>query len=188
MATIKARRMMLKTILSTLQISNEDKKYVIQLFNMYYTPDCGEKKLTSIDDVKIDKHPKGNYCFFVKSDNMWYSVSLDRLSGSKPNSNAHVTKALRNAIETQIKEFRINNRKPLLCPINNLPIGDDAEIDHEVLFSDLVKQWGKNPSCRFDSTTQQYVLDSPYLEEWGDFHRRHAVLRWASKSGNRGRI
>jgi hypothetical protein len=70
----------------------------------------------------------GNKCFCI----LVNDTSIKRLSGGNRNDKANLIRALRNAIEPQIIDFRKTN--PLnhnnICPVTNGILGLDAEVDH----------------------------------------------------------
>jgi hypothetical protein len=152
---------------------------------LYYTTD-GEAKIETIADVRISSENSWNTpCFQIYDGTVWHSVSLDRLAGAKPKNN--LPAALRNAIQSQIDDFRNSSPKPELCPLTGKQIGLLAEIDHVIFFTELVRSWGVSPTISYNTTKQMYELDEPYLTSWRIYHKEHAQLRWTSMAGNRNR-
>jgi len=186
MTTIATRKQKLQEILRAGVISESNKTLVIEYFNKYYQVDDDEEKIKHVSDCDIRRcESYGTYCFYIHDGNTWVTVSLSRLAGQKPSKAQLMIKALRKAIEYQITGFRNNNKKPSTCPVLGCDM-HEAEVDHLVKFSDIVKQWGKNPTVKYNKENLQYEFeDNILLSEWQTFHKTHAVLRWISKKANR---
>jgi hypothetical protein len=170
----------------------------IQLFDTYYAPGDGETKhsLESIQNVYIQYISHlGTYCFQMElNDGTKSFVSYKRLagaSGGKRTYTTNLTRALRHSVHEQIIQFK--ERNPLdpnmMCPILGIPLGSDAEVDHEIPFAKLKETWLKlHPALKevCEQSQSAYVLKDKTLEEsWKAFHLENAVLRYVSKAGNR---
>ena len=123
-------------------------------------------------------------------DNNWYPTSIKRLSGSNRNDKANLIRSLRNAIEPQIKNFRVCN--PLIpddiCPVTKKILGADAQVDHQIPFHILAEEWIKNNnniSYIYVLDKFEYILQEPHYTLWNNFHFEKAILRRVSKEGNK---
>jgi len=195
--TIVSRVNILKKCLNTVGvIDQESLRLWIQLFDTYYNSDDGETKyeLESIQNVYIQAHPQhGTHGFLMElKDGTTSFASYKRLAGASGGKRTHTTnlaRALRHSIYYQIIQYREHN--PLdpnkLCPILSIPLGLDAEVDHEIPFAKLKEAWLKlHPSVKEVYEQSAYVLKDKTLEaSWKAFHLENAVLRYVSKVGNR---
>ena len=193
--TIKSRYALLSNYLKDNNIgdlSESEIVYFKHIFEIYYTPDEEYTKfnIDTILNVTIVKNSYGKKCFTIYVDDTWYPTSIKRLSGSNRTEKANLIRSLRNAIEPQIKHFRICN--PLnpkdICPITNGDLGTDAEVDHQIPFHILADEWltkKTNVSYIYNIETFNYILQEPHYEKWSSFHLEKAILRWVSKEGNK---
>lgn len=203
--TIKARLEVLRNYLKTNPIGElpfDEKENFKTIFDIYYEPDeqYDKFKKTDITNVEITYHSKGTKCFRIcinnnMFQNEWFPTTIKRLAGSNRTLTANLTRALRYAIESQIKLFRDTNilNSTNLCPImKTVQLGKDAEVDHIVPFAKLANKWKQinniksiNINNIIYSTKDNYVLKEPYLKSWYEYHLKHAELRYLSKSGNK---
>lgn len=194
MNTITSRKQYLKQLLRKGELSAEDGMLLIEWFERYYTPDIGQTKYVreEIDTFFIASSGLYNtYCLHIRlTDGTEVVVSADRLAGEGRTQQETRNRALRNAIEPQIEMFRQTH--PLcptdLCPIENIPFGVDAQVDHyNPPFHILVKEWldeiGVKPTAIY--SVGNYQLEEPYKIHWIEYHRKYANLRWLSKEGNK---
>lgn len=195
--TIGERNKKLSSYLKNNKIGNLNEQeihYFKILFEIHYTPDIEyqETKFTyeQIMEVALTDAKYNNKCFQINVDDTWYPCSIKRLSGSKRKEESNLNRALRLAIESQITEFKYNN--PLnvnqLCPVHNISMGIDAQVDHEIPFKELVTTWkktNKNIKYHYDLNKKDYILEEPWHNSWCKFHKINAKLRWLSKEGNR---
>lgn len=193
--TIKNRHSILSNYLknSNVGILNEnDALWIKHIFEKFYTPDkqYTKFKASQISNVSIVKDNYGNKCFCIYVNDTWFPTSIKRLAGGNRNDKANLIRALRNAIEPQINEFRKNN--PLnptnICPITNETLGLDAEVDHQIPFHILAEEWiknNKNISYIYNLDKFDYILQEPYYSSWFNFHLEKSILRWVSKEGNK---
>ena len=192
--TIKSRQLLLSNYLKNNNnglLTEFETVYFKHIFEKYYTPDDKEIKFNTKDilNVSIQKDNYGNKCFTIFVNNIWYPTSIKRLSGSNRSEKYNLNRALRNSIEEQIITFR--NLNPLninnICPIKNIKLGFDAEVDHEIPFYILAEEWlknNKNVKYKYNINNFNYDLQEPYHSLWYNFHLENAKLRWVSKEGN----
>jgi len=193
--TIKKRHFILSNYLknNNVGVLNENETlWFKHIFEKFYTPDDQYTKFNSsqISNVSIVKDNYGNKCFCIFVNDTRFPTSIKRLAGGNRNDKANVIRALRNAIEPQIHDFRKNN--PLnpvnICPITNEPFGFDAEVDHQIPFHMLEEEWiknNKNISYIYNVDKFDYILQEPYYTRWFNFHLEKSILRWVSKEGNK---
>ena len=195
--TIGSRMKKFSFYLKTNKVGNlnkEETHYFKILFETHYTPDFEypETKFTydQIKNVSITSAKYNNKCFQIYVDDTWYPCSIKRLSGSKRTELDNLNRALRLAIEKQIKEFKCRN--PLnvndTCPVDNNKLGPDAEVDHEIPFKVLATNWkktNKDVKYNYDLDIKDYIIMEPWITSWYNFHKINAKLRWLSKKGNR---
>jgi len=176
-------------------LNEEETNYFKIIFDLYYTPDNGEEKY-NIDDiisVKIGKNKSyGGCCFYIFINDIWKPTSIKKLAGTIINNNLIITRALRFAINEQILDFIHKNPLDVtqICPLENKPIGYDAQVDHVIPFSVISEKWLENNTIninnmRYDFNQNNYFIDSPFQEDWYNFHQDNAKLRWISKDGNK---
>ncbi len=172
-------------------LSDEDSEIFRHIFSQFYTPNKGEEKYDAktIKRVRIGRASYGTHCYQILIDNDWVYCSSMRLAGNNRTSDATLIRSMRYGIDYQIKEFREKNKlDPLIkCSISGNPLGDDAQVDHIKLFSEIVNEWRDNnldATCNYNNNTKTYELDDPYLQSWREYHKETATLRWASKVGN----
>lgn len=193
--TIKQRHLILSNYLKTNNVGSLNENDIItfkHIFEKFYTPDKQYTKFNNsqIKDVSIMKDNYGNKCFCIYVNNIWYPTAIKRLAGSNRNDKANLIRALRNAIEPQIIDFRKSN--PLqpdnICPVTNGVLGLHAEVDHKIPFSYLAQEWinnNTNISYSYVLDKFDYILQEPYYTSWVQYHLNNAILRWVSKEGNR---
>lgn len=191
---IKKRYILLSDYLKQNSIGsiNNDIIHFKNIFSKFYIPDDNEDKfdVSDITDVKIIYDKWKNKCFSICVNNVWYPTSIKRLSGSgKRNNNDNLLRALRNAIKEQIYDFKKNNKLNIdnICPITGDKLNTDAEVDHEIPFNILAKEWINNNSnieYYYDINEMNYTLDNKFLKKWQDYHYKNAKLRWVTKKGN----
>ena len=128
--TIKNRHLIMSNYLknNSVGILNENDTLLFKhIFEKFYTPDEQYTKFSAsqISNVSIMKDNYGNKCFCIFVNDTWFPTSIKRLSGGNRNDKANLIRALRNAIEPQINDFRKNN--PLnhnnICPVTNGILG-----------------------------------------------------------------
>ena len=174
-------------------LSAQETFFYKNIFSKYYTPEdiYTKFKITEIQSVKIIPNGWGNRCFVIIVNNIEYPTSIRRLAGSKSGSNekAYIKRAMREAINEQINNFKISNPLDvtLLCPLENIPLGIDAQVDHEIPFHIIANDWlsGKKVLYEYDLNKMDYVLKEPLKNDWSNFHLQKAKLRWLSKEGNK---
>jgi len=195
--TIKARSTILQNCLGVCgRLNNASKHHWIALFDTYYTPDDSETKyaLERIQNVYIQVNPLyGTHGFCMElCDGTKCVASYKRLAGvggGKRKESTNLTRALRDVIYYQIIQFKERNpldpTKP--CPVLAIPLGNDAEVDHEIPFAKIKGAWFKlHPSVKEVYENGAYALKDKTLEaSWKAFHLENAVLRYVSKKGNR---
>ena len=192
--TIKNRHLLLSNYLKNNNIGDlneNDAIFFKHIFQKFYTPDEEDIKFNvfQISNVSIIEN-RGNKCFSILVDNIWYPTSIKPLSGSSRNEKRNLERALRNTIEPQIKNFRVCN--PLnpndICPVTNKILDSDAEVDHQIPFYILAEEWikaNKNISYTYVLDNFDYILQEPHYTSWFNFHLEKSILRWVSKEGNR---
>ena len=194
--TIKARYSLLSNYLKTNGIGllpPSEVKHFKTFFYKYYVPDDGDEKfsLDEIDGVAIKHEAFGTKCFSALVNGELHPCSIKRLSGGGViTDKTKLRRALRHGINEQINEFRNTNQlnTRAKCPIMNINLGIDAQIDHEIPFHIIADEWliqTPSPSYEFKKSEGSYVLNDPYLESWREFHKSKAKLRWLSREGNK---
>ena len=193
--TIKNRHIIMSNYLKNNKVGPLNKNDTLlfkDIFKKFYTPDEQNTKFSAsqISNVSIMKDKYGNNCFHILVNNTWIPTSIKRLSGGNRNDKANLIRALRNAIEPQIIDFRKKN--PLnhnnICPVTNGILGLDAEVDHKIPFHILAEEWIKNNkdiSYIYVLDKFDYILQEPHYTSWFKFHLEKSILRWVSKEGNR---
>ena len=193
--TIKNRHLLLSNYLKNNNIgilTENESVFFKHIFQKFYTPDDEDIKfnVSQISSIHIVKDNYGKKCFSILVNNIWYPTSIRPLSGSSRNDKANLIRALRNAIESQINNFRVCN--PLnpnnICPVTNKMLGLDAEVDHQVPFHILTEEWIKdynNISYTYVLDKFEYILQEPHYTSWFNFHLEKTILRWVSKEGNK---
>ena len=172
-------------------LTENESTFFKHIFQKFYTPDEEDIKfnITQISNVSIIEN-RGNKCFSILVDNIWYPTSKNPLSGSIRNEKKNLERALRNAIEPQINNFRVCN--PLnpndICPVTNKILDTDAQVDHQKPFHILAEEWIKdnnNISYPYVLDKFDYILQEPHFTSWFNFHLEESTLRWVSKEGNK---
>ena len=193
--TIKNRHLLLSNYLKNNNVgvlSDNEVIFFKHIFEKFYTPDEQYTKfnISQFSSISIVKDNYGNKCFSILVDNIWYPTSIKRLSGGNRNDKANLIRSLRNAIELQIKNFRVCN--PLnpddICPVTKKILGADAQVDHHIPFHILAEEWIKNNnniSYIYVLDKFEYILQEPHYTLWFNFHFEKAILRWVSKEGNK---
>ena len=193
--TIKNRHLLLSNYLKNNNIgilTENESVFFKHIFQKFYTPDDEDIKfnVSQISSIHIVKDNYGKKCFSILVNNIWYPTSITPLSGSSRNEKRNLERALRNAIEPQINNFRVCN--PLnpnnICPVTNKMLGLDAEVDHQIPFHILTKEWIKdnnNISYTYVLDKFEYILQEPHYTSWFNFHLEKSILRWVSKEGNK---
>jgi hypothetical protein len=192
---IKTRKILLSNYLknNNVGILNEnDALFFKHIFAKFYTPNEKDTKfnISQISNVAIVKDKWEKKCFSILVDNIWYPTSITPLSGSSRNEKRNLERALRNAIEPQITNFRVCN--PLnpndICPVTKKILGEDAVVDHQIPFHILAEEWIKNNTniCYiYNLENFNYILQEPHYTSWFNFHFKKSILRWLSKEGNK---
>ena len=117
------------------------------------------------------------------------SRAVDRICGAAPNQKSALSRAYREAINQQIKDYRLNY--PLnprgICPISGERLGYSAQVDHEVPFSQLITRYEKANGIplAFRDSEGTWELPDSHRKKWEAFHLEHARLRWLSETSNR---
>jgi hypothetical protein len=197
--TQTARVQLLSNALKSLpygELTADDNKIMLEIFEENYTPDEGERKYETSEIECFFKAPHPIYhndCFQLRlKDGSTDVATVKRLAGGNRTSKANLVRALRRAIDPQIQEFKEKN--PLnftaVCPIKGIPLGKDAEVDHyDMTFKDLAQEWLKTtPNPKFYASTTEksvYELEEPFKASWKEFHRHNTNLRWLSKEANK---
>jgi len=199
--TIVVRVISLRKCLNTVGVLDPPSlRLWIQLFDTYYAPGDGETKheIECIQNVYIQfiSH-LGTHCFQMELTNGTKSfASYKRLagaSGGKRTYTTNLTRALRHSVYDQIIQFKERNTldPTKMCPILGIPLGLDAEVDHEIPFAKLKDAWLKQHSSVkevYEQSQSAHVLKDKTLEDsWKAFHLENAVLRYVSKAGNHSR-
>ena len=194
--TIKSRYALLSEYLKRNmvgELNEAETSYFRHIFSRFYTPDDNSTKFdaATILNVSIVNDPRGNKCFSIQVDNVWYPASINRLAGSNRGEKANLARAMRDAIEEQIQIFCSSN--PLnpedICPITHETLKTDAEVDHVIPFHVLKDDWIKSYCAKivysYDLSKMNYILCEPCCKSWQDYHLEKARLRWVSKEGNK---
>ena len=193
--TIKNRHLLLSNYLKNNNVgvlTENEVEFFKHIFEKFYTPDEQYTKfnISQISNISIVKDNYGNKCFSILVNNTSFPTSIKRLSGGNRNEKANLIRSLRNALEPQIKTFRVCN--PLnpydICPVTKKILGEDAEVDHQIPFHILAEEWikyNKNISYIYVLDKFEYILLEPHYTSWVNFHLEKAILRWVSKEGNK---
>jgi hypothetical protein len=175
---------------NTGELDDNEITHFKHIFAQWYEADDTVTKfdVSDISSVRIIRD-RGNNCFQINVNNVWYPTSIKRLSGSNITPKICLTRALRNAIESQIMKYRLKNvlNPDDICPVTNKPLGFDAQVDHQIPFHILVSEWLKDNKAEYSYSldARNYVLNELFNKSWCDYHLKHAVLRWVSKEGNK---
>ena len=88
------------------ELDDNETTHFKHIFAQWYEPDDTDTKfyVSDISSVRI----RGNNCFQINVNNVWYPTSIKRLSGSNVTPKICLTRALRNAIEPQIMKYRLH--------------------------------------------------------------------------------
>ena len=193
--TIKNRNLLLSNYLKNNNIgilTENEGIFFKHIFEKYYIPDEQYTKfnISQISNISIIKDNYGKKCFSINVNNTWFPTSIKRLAGSNRNEKANLIRSLRNAIEPQIKNFRICNllNPNDICPITKKILGANAEVDHQIPFHILAEEWIKhniNISYIYNVDKFEYILQEPHYTHWFNFHLEKAILRYVSKEGNK---
>lgn len=118
-----------------------------------------------------------------------YPVSMEKCIHMKlPSTRAELYEAMRNSIDDQIMAYRAScdEHACVFCQSTSL-----IEVDHIVLFSDLVKQFlvDKEPPTSFGRNRGSAVVLKPgsFCDEWQAFHQDRATLRLLCRDCNGAR-
>ena len=155
---------------SLIKERKQDYYELIELFKNH--PDY-PNKLHNVSDIKIEKNPrnKKHFIFYlIRNDGNIDGISY-RDCINKPNLNKNINSALRDCINTQILDFRI---------------------DHIVLFRYLVDDFLTNktyiPNSFDDHPIYHYAIfkqkDKQFADEWCEYHLHNAKLRSLCKKCN----
>ena len=164
-------------------------KYFLELFKRH--PNY-EEKVKGLVDIKIRKNKKYSRqkeVLIEKESGEIIDISVLNkcINGCKSND---LNKAMRNAIENQIEEYRKNNElKCEKCDSKSKP-----EVDHkEILFVELYENFireRKDIPTEFENTISNSkcfkICDKNFEEEWIKYHKENAKLRiLCSKCNNK---
>jgi hypothetical protein len=87
-----------------------------------------------------------------------------------------LTKALRDTVEYQIKEFK--KKVPQFC--EECGTHENLQVDHIIMFKDLVKEFNRNripPIAFIEKEHRLSFHDKEYENEWVTYHKNEATLR-----------
>lgn len=158
---------------------------------------CGIQYFT----IQQDEHWRNSRQFvLVRTDGTRAIFSHNRLrqtpETTEERHRRRALDALREAIVSQIKEFKNENYLPGVtrCLLTN-EIINEPHVDHEKpqTFEALVEEWMEINGFQFsdikvnsdtDNKTFETMADGAQLESWQRYHAIHAKLRILSKRGN----
>jgi hypothetical protein len=191
--TIKNRYLLLSNYLkNNNKLTETEGIFFKHIFEKFYTPDEPYTKfnVSQISNISIVKDNYGKKCFSIFINDTAFPTSIKRLSGSNRNDKANLIRSLRNAIQPQIKNFRICNilNPNDICPVTKKMLGINAEVDHQIPFHILAEEWIKNNiniSYIYVLDKFEYILQESHYTLWSNFHLEKAILRWVSKEGNK---
>jgi len=91
-------------------------------------------------------------------------------------------------IYSDIEEFKANNIRPNICELCS-NCSDEFEIDHIILFNDLVKQFMNKYNININDIKieNRQIADDFINTEFPKFHHENAKLRWICKKCNQTR-
>lgn len=195
LTTIAARLARLRKFLQSHDIGElcaEETNHLQEIYNAFYKVNDEENIVTHvISRALIARDPHGCRCFMLQFGDTLYPCAVRRLAGATRTSKGNIAMAARYAITEQIRAFRqLETLDPdQICPISGEPLGTDAEVDHVIPFAELLDSWMKTlpdlPKLTYNTNAFVYMLSSPYLESWREYHQSTAILRYLSKKGNR---
>ena len=181
------------------QLSEDDEEQFRHIFQQFYTPEEQHEKFENKDIVGVHIGlALNNKCFkimHIDNLNELIPASKKYLAGSQRTTKQSIAGAARLAIRPQINEWKETHRLNVdgLCPIKHCRLGTEAQVDHEILFKDLLEDWRKESGAKdlktkYNSKLYDHEFTNPAtLDSWRAYHQTHAKLRWASKEGNQGR-
>ena len=143
------------------------------------------------DDIGIRQNP---VFYSTEVFGVWggktYPVSMDKCINMKlPSTRAEMYEAMRNTINDQILAYRAT------CDVIECAFCQSTvrvEVDHIILFSDLVKQFLNDRTDlpkSFGRNNGSAVILKPgsFCDEWQAFHQDHATLRLLCRECNGAR-
>ena len=166
-------------------LTDKEQEILTYAILTWYKPDLGELDRPS-GQCSIRISQWGNKEFTWANGG---SRAVDRICGAAPNQKSALSRAYREAINQQIKDYRL--AYPLnprgICPISGERLGYSAQVDHEVPFSQLTARYEKANGIplAFRNSEGTWELPSSHRVAWEEFHQEHARLRWLSAISNR---
>ena len=123
----------------------------------------------------------------IRSDNTYDNYSYDACINGY-NHNYDIKSNLRKMIYSDIEEFKANNIRPNICELCG-NCSDEFEIDHIILFNDLVKQFMNKYNININDIKieNRQIADDFINTEFPKFHHENAKLRWICKKCNQTR-
>ena len=107
-----------------------------------------------------------------------------------------VKKAMRRAVDDQLREFRLNHSLPALCHLSGRHIrpGHRTDVDHVgQCFAELSDSFFANKFLKFSDVflvgppTAKRFKDSELWHDWIEYHREHARFALVHSSANRSK-
>jgi len=153
-------------------ITNQsDKELLFEIIKGHPDPE----KIEGVIDFKIEPENKSYALFIVKKNSIEGISWVCCATGRGKTNNELLGMAMRYAIEHQINDYRKANHRCILCDNT-----ERLEVDHIVMFKDLVKDFNKNREIptkfKYDNNRTTFE-DMKYCNEWIEYHKTHATLR-----------
>ena len=188
--TIKSRKEKIKEIVEAdKEISNKDQILLKKWYLKYYTPAWDVEKIKERDiigfkvDFSFDIHlahlKKKSIWIIYKNENEVEEKILSKsfLAGSKRSREQDLKKAMRNAINPLVSEFRYAHGNP-----------DSVHVDHVIPFVKLVADFLSDYDEKFVRSIKtkegNIVGNDAFVKDWIEYHKNHAYLQFLSPEEN----
>lgn len=190
-------RLILKNTQLNSEVQESDLEFVREAFKTarYY-----EEKTKGMSIVKVVKKESGSYgtfCFFIyREDGTSTDFSYSKMHTKDPQKD-DVLKALRQAIDPIISDFR-KEFKPGVYEGERIEDICQVDVDHyDKTFNELAWEWIRNNggieqlikkvNKTEDGSTITCFIDETLNESFRQFHNMHTHLRFVPKSINRSK-
>jgi len=187
----------IKNILQKNEITIDDRRFIYQLLKMH--PKWHDKSKNIIKrnykGVNITKI-YGNNCFVIlNKDNTYETISYHKCLGKSDNVRENVVSALRECINIQIAEYKLEvflNKNIVVCELCNLELINNSEthVDHINKFRDIINNFFIENNILIDEIPIKKcgcvyrINDDDLFDKWYDYHEKNAKLRLLCKQCN----
>lgn len=142
------------------------------------------------DNSHKNKHAR---CFYIVR-NDGSRIDISWIKAIKPSGNLTdneiVSKAARNEVTVQIREFRTQTLVPSTCELCGGPITPctETEVDHIVFFKHILETFlalhGYNYKTLKIKVANNYFTEPELANHWREYHKENATLRIVHASCN----